>query len=456
MPTSGQEQGPRLRVHRHDPVEGRTRTCSAIPAACRSRQTRARSPTRSARPPPPTSTPSSNAERSRLLPGLAGAGLLRPAGQGPQTLIGGSQHADRIQRRHRQALPGLRVPARLDPDPGSAVPPAAAHPDPREERTSLHGDRLLRPAPEAAGGQDGPRRLRVVYLLPGLIGFVLVIVRAVRGQHRAELHQVDRGRNAPVRSACDNYTRLLQDSEFWASFLQQHRCMIVAMAVIPTALGLLLAAVLFDYVGRALRAPAGRASSAPASTCRRSCRSPWPASLWGWILQPDAASLNSVLEAIGLGQPRRRTGSATRPGAAVGDGGDGLVPARLLPVVMFMAGLQRIDPSLYEAADLDGASWLQRLPRDHRPDARPEIYVVLLTTTIAALKVFAPIFVLTSGRPRQRDDRALVLRLQELLRQAPGRLRRRDRRRCMTVLIIVLAVVFLRCRSAAERGRSPA
>ena len=33
------------------------------------------------------------------------------------------------------------------------------------------------------------------------------------------------------------------------------------------------------------------------------------------------------------------------------------------------------------------------------PQIRPETYVVLLTCTIAALKVFAPIFVLTRGGP---------------------------------------------------------
>ena len=47
------------------------------------------------------------------------------------------------------------------------------------------------------------------------------------------------------------------------------------------------------------------------------------------------------------------------------------------PVVMFMAGLQRIDPHLYEAADLDGATWWQRFTSITVPMIRPEIYVVL-------------------------------------------------------------------------------
>ncbi|MCT1438306.1 carbohydrate ABC transporter permease, partial [Brachybacterium paraconglomeratum] len=69
------------------------------------------------------------------------------------------------------------------------------------------------------------------------------------------------------------------------------------------------------------------------------------------------------------------------------------------PLVIFMAALGRVDPSLYEAADLDGASWFQQLRRITIPEIRPEIFIVSLTATVAALKVFAPILILTGGGP---------------------------------------------------------
>jgi raffinose/stachyose/melibiose transport system permease protein len=68
-------------------------------------------------------------------------------------------------------------------------------------------------------------------------------------------------------------------------------------------------------------------------------------------------------------------------------------------VVMFMAGLQRVNPELYEAAEMDGATWWQRFTKITIHQVRPEVYVVLVTTTIAALKAFAPIYVLTHGGP---------------------------------------------------------
>jgi raffinose/stachyose/melibiose transport system permease protein len=64
-----------------------------------------------------------------------------------------------------------------------------------------------------------------------------------------------------------------------------------------------------------------------------------------------------------------------------------------------MAALQRVDPVLYEAAALDGAGWFARLRSITIPQIRPEIFVVSLIGTIAALKVFGPILVLTRGGP---------------------------------------------------------
>jgi raffinose/stachyose/melibiose transport system permease protein len=69
------------------------------------------------------------------------------------------------------------------------------------------------------------------------------------------------------------------------------------------------------------------------------------------------------------------------------------------PLVVFMGALQRVDPSLYEAAEIDGASWWRRFRHVTVPQIRPEIFVVLLWCTIASLKVFAPIYVFTRGGP---------------------------------------------------------
>ncbi|NEY33012.1 ABC transporter permease subunit [Streptomyces sp. PRKS01-65] len=114
-------------------------------------------------------------------------------------------------------------------------------------------------------------------------------------------------------------------------------------------------------------------------------------------IAPEGA-VNSVLDTIGLGSLAQNW--LGDPGLALWIVLGVLVWMQLgYPLVLFMSGLQRIDPELYEAASLDGASWWQRFTRITVPILRPEVYVVLVTTTIAGLKVFAQIFVLTGGGP---------------------------------------------------------
>ncbi|MET9424589.1 hypothetical protein ABZY06_28280 [Streptomyces sp. NPDC006540] len=58
-----------------------------------------------------------------------------------------------------------------------------------------------------------------------------------------------------------------------------------------------------------------------------------------------------------------------------------------------------ISTSSVMVLEMAGATWWQRFIRITVPVLRPEVYVVLVTTTIAGLKVFAQIFVLTGGGP---------------------------------------------------------
>ncbi|WP_433202925.1 carbohydrate ABC transporter permease [Dactylosporangium sp. CS-047395] len=204
------------------------------------------------------------------------------------------------------------------------------------------------------------------------------------------------GVGTPRWTGLANYDRLLHDDRFWLSF-KNIAFMIVAMAVVPTLLGLFLAALLFDYVAPRL---GGRTARALRSGFYLPQVLPLAVTgiVWGWILHPNYGVLNSILDRLGLGGLARNW---------LGDEHYALYTVMAVmvwvqigyPVVMFMAGLQRVDPELYEAASLDGAGWWQRFTRIALFQIRPEIGVVLITTTIAALKVFAQIFVLTGGGP---------------------------------------------------------
>ncbi|MDQ4115021.1 MAG: sugar ABC transporter permease [Actinomycetota bacterium] len=233
------------------------------------------------------------------------------------------------------------------------------------------------------------------YLLPGLL-LVSAIVIVPLGMNIYYSFTSYRGILPPQWIGLENWQRLFDDAKFWTSF-RNSIAMIVAMVVVPTLLGLLIASVLFDLVGK-------RFGGKVASFLRATYYIPQiipivvAAIVIGWIARPDDGALNSVLDTIGLDGARQNW---------LGDPAWALPTIMVVliwvqigyPVVVFMAALARVDPELYEAAELDGANWWHRFRAITVAVIRPEIFVVALTCTIAALKVFAPVYALTRGGP---------------------------------------------------------
>ncbi len=62
--------------------------------------------------------------------------------------------------------------------------------------------------------------------------------------------------------------------------------------------------------------------------------------------------------------------------------------------VLFVAGMQGIPESLYEAAEIDGASWWKKFRNITVPLLRPTTFFVVATTTILGLQIFTEPFVL--------------------------------------------------------------
>jgi raffinose/stachyose/melibiose transport system permease protein len=234
-----------------------------------------------------------------------------------------------------------------------------------------------------------------LYLVPGLVLFTVVILVPFVWNVYLSFTKY-RGIKPPEWIGLDNWQKLLGDEKFWMSF-QNSIAMIIAMVVVPTLLGLLIAAVLFDLVGKKF---GGRVASFLRATYYLPQILPIAvaAVVIGWILRADNGALNQILESIGLGALSHNwLGS---PDTALLSIMVVMVWVQLgYPVVIFMAALQRVDPELYEAASLDGANWWQRFSAITVAIIRPEIFVVTLTCTIAALKVFGPVYTLTRGGP---------------------------------------------------------
>ncbi|MCS7181710.1 MAG: sugar ABC transporter permease [Thermoanaerobaculum sp.] len=80
-------------------------------------------------------------------------------------------------------------------------------------------------------------------------------------------------------------------------------------------------------------------------------------------------------------------------------------------MVIFLAGLSTIPPTLYEAASLDGASRWQQFWHITLPGLRPTLVFVLITTLIGYFQLFAEPYVMTGGGGPVNATLSLVLHM---------------------------------------------
>lgn len=73
-------------------------------------------------------------------------------------------------------------------------------------------------------------------------------------------------------------------------------------------------------------------------------------------------------------------------------------------MVIFLAGLQSIPATLYEAAAVDGAGAWQRFRHVTLPLIRQTLLFILVILTIGGFQVFISVYVMTGGKPLHRTD----------------------------------------------------
>lgn len=118
---------------------------------------------------------------------------------------------------------------------------------------------------------------------------------------------------------------------------------------------------------------------------------------WGWMYSSNGA-VNQLLRAIGLGHTTRAwLGDFTFALPAVGVVGVWVMLG--FCTILMLAGIGKIDPTLYEAARLDGAGRWRQFRAVTVPGLRQELVVCATFTTIAALASFDVVQVTTQGGP---------------------------------------------------------
>jgi putative chitobiose transport system permease protein len=189
----------------------------------------------------------------------------------------------------------------------------------------------------------------------------------------------------PVPVGLENYQRLLTDDTFWLALTHSIIYLLVTPILIFLSIGLAI------IVNRRLRGvsvfralyfvPAVAGSIAIGLS-------------WRWLFD-RSGFVNSVLQWLGMiEEPIQWLAT----------------PALVLPLAMlltiwagvgyyaviFLAGLQNIPEELYDAARIDGCSDWQKHRHVSLPGLRPQIVFVFVISSLAALKVFDEIYVLTN------------------------------------------------------------
>lgn len=243
-------------------------------------------------------------------------------------------------------------------------------------------------APRRSGRRWHETRAAYLFLLPNIIGFLLFSMLPVIATLVISTLNWDLIRS-PRFIGMENYGTLLTEDPIFRQVVGNTIYFVAGVVPISIVLSLMLALAMNNGLrGISLfRAiffiPVITSSVAVAM-------------LWRWLYNTDFGLINVGLIAVGL--PAIPWLSST----------DWAMPAVIIMavwknlgynMVIYLAGLQGIPPTLYEAAALDGAGWWSRFRDITVPLLGPTTFFILVISIINSFQVFDLTFILTQGGP---------------------------------------------------------
>ncbi len=192
----------------------------------------------------------------------------------------------------------------------------------------------------------------------------------------------------------DNYTRMFSNESFWNSMWVTFLYIIGTVpASVLIGLGLALLLNIKWLKGRGIFRTA---FYIPVITSMAAA-----AVIWAWIFEGNYGLMNQLLSAFGIGPIRW-----------LADPNFTLIALMIVGVwkrigynmVLFLAGLQNIPSTYYEAAEIDGAKTWTKLIRITVPLLSPTTLFVVILQFIASFRVFVSVSVMTQGGPARSTE----------------------------------------------------
>ena len=186
----------------------------------------------------------------------------------------------------------------------------------------------------------------------------------------------------------ENYARAVGDERFWNSALHT---LLYILVTVPGSLVVGLGLALLANMPFRVKWPV-----------RLGLLLPWALPLvfagliFRWFFEYQAGVVNDLLVRLGI-EPLQWLSDPSLAFAAIAIA---IVwKASSFMGLMLLAGLQTIPRSLYEAAEVDGASRWQQFVEITLPMLRPAIFVALIFRTITAIQTFDIPYAMTGGGP---------------------------------------------------------
>ncbi len=232
-----------------------------------------------------------------------------------------------------------------------------------------------------------------VWILPSIILMVGMIVVPVITVFQMSMSEISRAGVIKGYNNFENFRAIFKSATFWHT-LQNTFVWTVVVVGLSTVLGFIIAMVLNQkFHGRKF--------------VRAIVVFPWATSLiiqatiWKYIIDSQFGSLNVILKKLGIiSQNINWT-----PSAAAYFAWECWIGIFVtIPFVTFcvLSGLQSIDDTYYEAAEIDGAGFWKKLTSITLPLLRPSLTVSTVLNIIYVFNSFPIIWTITKGDPADK------------------------------------------------------
>ncbi len=225
-----------------------------------------------------------------------------------------------------------------------------------------------------------------LFLAPGIVFFAVYVIFPILQSFQISLYRWD-GLGEAVPVGLDNYRQLFDDRAFYVSLRNNVKWLVLYLIAIPA--GLMIALFLNQQI-KGMR------------LYKSLFFFPFVISqvvvglVFVWFYNPAIGLFNPLIGLFGF-EPTSILGNPNT--ATYGIIAAGLWPQIAYCMILYLTGLNAVDPEQVEAARLDGAKGWKMLWYVILPQLRPATFIAVVVTVIGALRSFDMVSVMTRGGP---------------------------------------------------------